>query len=274
MAVVSRAGAIRTRRDDRRVGPSARTVGAARIILVLAGSVCWPATARADWIVGAFLGRAQTQSSTIIITLPDEQTRLEIANVAYRGESFRSPPYYGVRITWIPDAHRWMAIEGEWLHAKVFARVGDLVQMRGILRGTPIDASLPLSSLVQRMAMSHGLNFILANFAVRRELGSVDPHGVPRLVAVIRAGAGPTRPHAESHVDHVPRDQYENGGLGAQVGGGLELSLWRGLGVLGEYKFTWASPEIDVAGGEAIVPARSHHFALGVSYRFSAAARP
>jgi hypothetical protein len=171
-------------------------------------------------------------------------------------------------MTWIPDAHRWMGIEGEWIHAKVFAEANRVVHMRGTLRGVPIDAVVPLSSLVQRLAMSHGLNFILANLAVRRGLGPIDARGVHRVVAVVRAGAGPTRPHAESHVDQVARDQYENGGLGIQVGGGLEISLWRGFGALGEYKFTWASPEIEVAGGQAKVPARSHHVVFGAVYGF------
>jgi hypothetical protein len=241
---------------------------AARVILTIAVTLLWPGSARADWVFGAFLGHAETLSSTIALRLPGQATELDIAGAEYRGESFRSPQYYGVRVTWIPDAHRWMGIEGEWIHAKVFTEVDRVVHVQGTLRGVPIDAAVPLSSLVQRLAMSHGLNFILANLAVRRGFGPVDAQGAHRIVTVVRAGAGPMRPHAESHVDHVARDQYENGGLGIQVGGGLELALWRGFGALGEYKFTWASPEIDVAGGQAKVPARSHHVAFGVRYGF------
>ena len=75
-------------------------------------------------------------------------------------------------------------------------------------------------------------------------------------------------PHAESHLDNSFVDQYEGGGLGTQVGGGLEIGLWRRIGALGEYKFTWASPEIDVAGGQAKIPSRSHHFVFGLIYDF------
>lgn len=243
--------------------------GTARLLAMLAAVVCgFPTIAQADWMVSGFLGHAWTRPSTVVLTLPTQQTSLEIEDVEYRGESFRSPQYYAARVTWIPDAHRWMAVEGEWIHAKAFAETSRTVHMRGTLRGAPIDASVPMSSLVQRLAMSHGLNFILANFAVRREIGPVDPQGAARLVAVVRAGAGPMTPHAESHIDNVPRDQYEYGGVGAQMGGGLELSLWRNLRVLGEYKFTWGTPEIGVAGGEAKVPARSHHIVFGLGYRF------
>jgi len=242
---------------------------AARIILtVIVSAGLWPGRADADWIFGAFLGQAHTQASTVVLTLPSQETRLDMVRVHYRGESFRSPQYYGLRLTWSPAPHRWLGIEGEWIHAKVFADVDRAVQMQGTLKGVPVDSSVPLSFLVQRLAMSHGLNFILLNVAVRHGLGPLDTRGVSRVVAVVRAGAGPTLPHAESDVDHVARDHYETGGLGAQVGGGLECSLWRGLGALGEYKFTWASPEIEVAGGQARVPARSHHVVFGLRYSF------
>jgi len=236
---------------------------------MLAGLMwCLPSMARADWVAGAFLGHAWTRPSTVALTIPDRQTAVEIDGVEYRGESFASPQYYGYRITWIPDARRWMGIEVEVIHAKVFAEADRVVRIRGTLRGAAVDTSLPLSSSVQRLAMSHGLNFIFANVALRRELGPVDSQGTPRFVAVVRAGAGPTVPHAESTVDHVNREQYETGGPGAQAAGGVEVRVWRRLGVLGEYKFTWARPQVDVADGQATVPARSHHVVGGLAYHF------
>jgi opacity protein-like surface antigen len=230
--------------------------------------VLWPAHAWADWIISAFGGAAHTQPSTIEMNVPSQGTQLTLAGVAYRGESFQSPQYYGLRATWTPDRHRWLGIEGEWIHAKVYATVDRSVRARGTLRGLPIDATIPLSSVVSRISMSHGLNFILINLSVRHGFGPTDATGAHRLTGIVRAGAGPTLPHAESQIDDVYVEQYEGGGLGVQVGGGLEFSLWRGLGALGEYKFTWASPDIDVAGGQATIPARTHHFAFGVQYRF------
>ncbi|MBI4886380.1 MAG: hypothetical protein HY824_04765, partial [Acidobacteria bacterium] len=126
----------------------------------------------------------------------------------------------------------------------------------------------PLSSVVQRLAMSHGLNFLLANVIVRREFGPAGAGGTRRIAVVARAGAGPTVPHAESTIDEAARNQYESGGIGAQAGGGVEIALWRGVGLLGEYKFTWATPEINVPGGQATIPARSHHVAFGLACRF------
>jgi hypothetical protein len=230
--------------------------------------VLWPAHAWADWIVSAFGGAAHTQSSTMNVRLPAQGTELTLADVQYRGESFQSPQYYGLRATWIPKRVRRIGIEGEWIHAKVYAHVDRSVHARGTLRGLPMDATIPLSSVVSRVSMSHGLNFILVNVSARHGFGAVDATGAHRLTGVVRAGGGPTLPHAESQIDEVYLEQYESGGLGVQVGGGLEFSLWRGLGALGEYKFTWASPEIDVAGGQATIPSRTHHVAFGIQYRF------
>jgi hypothetical protein len=240
---------------------------AARVVLTLV-VVFAPARARAEWIVAGFLGHAQTQSSTIDLRLTNPATQLQFVDVDYRGESFRSPQYYAVRATWIPKARRWLGIEGEWIHAKVFAETDRDVRVRGTLGGTPIDAVMPMSTIVRRLSMSHGLNFILANVAVRRGFGPVDAAGAHRIVGVVRAGVGPTMPHAESDVNNVYVAQYESGGVGTQVGGGVEFALWRGLQVVGEYKFTWASPEIGVSGGDATIPSRSHHLAFGIAYRF------
>ncbi len=238
--------------------------------MLLAGLVvCLPSRAHADWIASAYLGHVWTRSSTVTLTLPDRQTAVEIAGVEYRAESFTSPQYYGYRVAWVPDQHRWIGIEVEVIHAKVYAEVDRSVRIQGTLRGADVDASVPLSSVVQRLAMSHGLNFILVNVALRRELGPVDSRDVARFVVVVRAGAGPTVAHAESTIDHVAnRDEYQSGGLGTQVAGGIEATVWRRLAVLGEYKFTWASPQLDVSGGQATIPSRSHHVVAGLAYRF------
>ena len=197
-----------------------------------------------------------------------QQTQLEIERVTYRDESFKSPTYYIYRIGWIPNSHRWIGVEAELIHVKVIADTSRTVRIRGTFRGASVDGPVPLSSLFQRLAMSHGLNFVFANIVLRPELGPPDPHGTRRLGVVLRVGAGPTLPRAESASDGIEREQYESGGLGAQVGGGLELAVWRGFELLGEYKFSWTTSHIDIVGGTATIPARTHHVAGGIGYRF------
>jgi opacity protein-like surface antigen len=227
-----------------------------------------PPAARADWMVGGFLGNATTLSSTVRFDVPGTETRVDAEGVAYRGRSFEFPLYYGYRVTWLPETRRWLGLELEFIHAKVYAETGRTVRLRGTLRGAPLDTQLPLTAVVSRLEMSHGLNFILANVTVRRGIGPTDASGARRVVAVVRAGAGPTVPHAESAIGSESREQYEGGGPGVLAGGGLEIALWHGVVATGEYKLTWARPTIDIAGGTATIPSRSHHVAVGVGYRF------
>ena len=242
-----------------------RMIVAAMLVACVAGL---PSRAHADWVASAYLGHVWTRSSTVTLALPDRDTRLKIAGVEYRAESLRSPQYYGYRVAWFPDGHRWIGIEAELIHAKVFAEGDRQVRFSGTLNGADVDSAMPLSSVVQRLAMSHGLNFILANVVLRRELGPVDAEGMSQFAVVARLGAGPTVAHAETTVENASRDQYESGGLGAQIAGGIEAMVWKRLAVLAEYKFTTATPALELDGGTITVPARSHHVVGGLAYRF------
>ena len=237
------------------------------ILFVAALVITLPSPARADWMVSAYLGGAWTRPSTARLDQPTQHSSLEFIDLHYRGESSRPRRYYGYRIGWIPTSRRWMAIEAEHVHAKVFAETGDIGHVRGTLRGVPIDTSQNVSLVVQELSMSHGLNFIFGNFVIRREFGAqLGAHR--RATAAVRVGAGPTVPHAESTVGGVSREQFEYGGFGAQVASSIEFAVWRGLHVLGEYKFTGTAARISVDSGEAVIPARSHHVVGGVAVRF------
>ena len=237
------------------------------IALLAAVLLVHAAPARADWMLTAYLGGARTHPSTASVDQPAQQTSLEFIDLHYRGESSRPRRYYGYRIGWIPGSRRWMAIEAEHVHAKVFAETAEIGHVRGTLRGAPIDTSQQVSLLVQELSMSHGLNFVFGNFAVRKEFGA--SHGAGRrATATVRVGGGPTLPHAESTIGGVSREQYEYGGIGAQIAGGIEVAVWQGLHVVGEYKFTGTSARISVDSGEAVIPSRTHHFVAGAAFQF------
>src|SRR5262245_22552427 len=120
-----------------------------RFILLIAGLVLGlPSPARADWMLSAYLGGAWTEPSTAQIRQPAHGTSLEFIDVHYRGESNRPRRYYGYRIGWIPESRRWMAIEAEHVHAKVFAETDETRRVRGTLQGAPIDASQRVSLIV------------------------------------------------------------------------------------------------------------------------------
>src|SRR5262245_52722461 len=110
--------------------------------IVAAVTLATAGPARADWVAAAFLGHAQTLASTITLTQPARNTSLELVDVHYRGESLKSPQYYGVRMMWVSKTRRWLGIEGEYIHAKVFSQTREDVRVRGTLDGVPVDASL------------------------------------------------------------------------------------------------------------------------------------
>jgi hypothetical protein len=75
-------------------------------------------------------------------------------------------------------------------------------------------------------------------------------------------------PHAEVTMGEENVDRYEGGGVGGQIGVGIQFTIWRQIGLTGDYKFTWATPVIAIPGGEAEIPSRSQHLTTGFVYTF------
>ena len=238
-----------------------RAVASFHLAIGLAAVLVLPGRAEADWTLGAFLGNAWTNASAVRLVVPELQTELEIAPVDYRSESFQSPVYYGGRASWTPRATSHLAVEAEFIHMKVLAEVDQPARVQGTWHGVPVDNEVRVGSVVQRLAMSHGLNFVLANVAYRHDIRK-------SLLAVVRTGVGATVAHVETTLEGFSQDHYEDGGLAGQIAGGVEAQLVPHLRMIAEYKFTYSSPTIDVASGTATVPARSHHLVAGAAYRF------
>lgn len=246
----------------------ASSPGGLRVALVAlaAGCALQPAPVRADWTVAAYLGGAATRPSTLALAQPALGTDLTIDPVPFRGESFTPPVYYGYRIGYDRLGVPWLGIEAEFVHLKVYARTDRAARVEGRWRGRPVAETLPIGDLVQAFSISHGVNFVFGNIVARIPLG-----GAPasRLHAAIRAGAGPTVPHAESTVGGVRAPEgYEIGALGWQVAGGLEARLAGRLSGMVEYKLTRTRQRVAVAGGEATVALVTHHAVFGLGWRF------
>jgi hypothetical protein len=242
-----------------------RTTGLA---LALLASTAAPASAQ--WYVAGFAGANHTQPATVTIDQPSRDTHLDIAGVTFRSESMDSPQYYGYRVGWLHgDRTRWQwGLELEFVHPKVFGRTGRTVTFSGRIGGVAVSATAPMDTLVSRYAMSHGLNFALANLVLRFPLGAPGT-GPSRFAVMARAGAGPTIPHAETTIQGESYDGYEVDGLGIHGAVGLEARLAGRLSGTLEYQCSYARPTITVVDGTGHTTATVHQLAVGLTIRLT-----
>jgi hypothetical protein len=232
---------------------------------LLLGSLLFttPAAAHAQWYVGAYLGANQTRPAGVEVAVPNRNLSVEFEDVEFEAKPFSAPQYYGWRVGRMFGASRRIGVEMEFIHLKMYAKTDQVYPINDRTGLLDVPALTPMSGLVQRYAMSHGLNFILFNVVVRQPLGD----GPVSLV--VRGGAGPTLPHAESTVLTVPREQYEYGGIGLDGGIGIDIRLGGRFSAMSEYKLTYAKPEIDVAGGTGQTSALSHQINFGITFGFA-----
>jgi hypothetical protein len=246
------------------VGKEAGTTNAAG----LTDSPAQAARERGEWIVAAYFGGAHTASSRLTISQPPLANQITFEDVAYASRSFDGPLYYGIRGGYFVRGIRWLGVGADFIHLKVFAEPGQRVKASGTYLGGPINHELPLGEMVQQYSISHGVNLLLFNVAVRYPAQSDIDYPFGRLVFTGRFGIGPTLPHTESTINGKHQEQYELGRLGWQLAGGAELHLWRGLYSLGEYKFTRTRQRGKIFTGAAESLLRTHHAVLGFSYHF------
>jgi hypothetical protein len=234
---------------------------AARSLTALLILVVPPLTADAQWLAAAYGGALHTGPGEVRIEQPARRTDVVFPEVQFNSQSWTPPIYYGYRLARRMRGIHWLYVEAELVHGKLFLKDPDATHGSGTASGQRVSA-VPFSSLVRSFAMSHGLNLILANAVVRRSAGP------ERLTWTARAGTGAVVPHAESQVDGRVDGTYQLAGTAVQLSGGIEIEVWRGLGVAGDYKWTRARPRVSLAEGTATVAARSHHLTFGVVAAF------
>ena len=235
-------------------------------MLLILGVIGAPRSAHAEWVAAGFLGGAATHRAALEIEQPVRRTALEIDNVMLAGRSLESPLYYGYRLMWAPGSQARLGVELEFIHLKVYADTDAAVHMQGELRGQAIDGTLRLDEVVQRFAISHGLNLLLGNLVIRQPLAR-EPSGTPRLLFVGRLGAGPTIPHVETTVEGTMQEQYQWGRVAAQAAAGLEWRFAPRLAALAECKLTATPQRVRIPDGTASATIVSHHIVAGVAWR-------
>jgi hypothetical protein len=220
----------------------------------------------AQWTAGAYIGAAHTQNSFLTIQQPALGTNIRFGDIAYQGESFQPPLYYGLR-TGYWFHHHW-GLEAEFTHLKIFAIVDRQAAVTGTLNGTPINSSVPINSIVQRFSISHGVNLLLANVVFHHAVGRLPEPAHPRAYVALRFGAGATIPHAESTIQNVTDEHYQIGSPAIQIAGSIEVRIWNRVYWMGEYKFTRVREQVDVSSGTATTLLESHHLVTGPAVHF------
>jgi hypothetical protein len=223
-------------------------------------------TVQGETNVVFYLGGAHTQNSSLTLH-SSAADQLTFANVPFQGRSFESPLYYGGRIGHFFSRH--FGIEAEFIHLKMYADAAAPVHVTGRFRGALVNTTAPMSNYAQRFSISHGNNLLLFNGAYRQgffpEPGS---KGLGRLLLTVRAGVGPTIPHAEVTFAGNSYESYFLGRVAIQAAAGVEWKLWRGLYAFSEYKFTHNPQRVDLRTRFFKVDANSHHGVFGVSAHF------
>ena len=224
-----------------------------------------PTDVQAQWHADAYLGVSHTRPATITIDRPSEGVSLEFKDVEFEGRSLKPPLYYGLRFgRWFGRGQR-VGVEIEWIHAKAYGVTDRRYEVSGDSGpyADLIQPPAPMKAVVSGYAMSHGLNFLFGNVAWRA------PIQQGPVTAVLRGGAGPSLPHGESTFAGKAREEYVYGGFGVHAAAGVEIRVSRMIAAAVDYKFTFARPEIDIAGGTGRTTVLTHHLAIGLAFRLS-----
>ena len=236
-------------------------------LLLLVLLLATPAEARGDWVLGAFAGGAATRDAPLQLVQPAVGTDVTLNPVSYEGENTVWPVYYGYRLTFFPRS-RWVGIEGELIHLKVVADTRRVSHAGGVIGGHAVSGRMPVAEVFERLSITHGVNLVLVNAVLRRDLGARAANGGPARVSLQgRGGLGASVPHPESQIDGAFRSGYEFGSLSVQAAVGAQLRLVGPFSVLAEYKVTRTAQDVAVAAGRLQTPLISHHAVVGLPAR-------
>lgn len=212
-------------------------------------------------------GKAFVSGSDVEIDEPSRGNDFTVHGVSFDDESFRSPPWYGLRVGYFLASRPWIGGGIEFFHYKMLAETGEVRRVTGRRSGEAVDSRERIDRSLQRFDVSHGVNFLTADLVVRRGWLR-DPERFPngRIQPYAGFGVGAAIAHPENVVQGRANDQaYELGGAAVQVFLGTRVFLGERLGLVAEYKFSHASLDVGVAGGEARVSAEAHHLLGGIT---------
>ncbi|MHC4223831.1 MAG: hypothetical protein ACYSX0_16450 [Planctomycetota bacterium] len=245
-----------------------KALSAAAIVLAVLAGAC--SATKGEYVVSAYGGTVATAAGDLRLVRPDD-THLTFADVAWHGESFTGPIFYGFRGSyWFQrDSSGW-GINVDFTHAKAIAHTSQVAQVYGTKSGLPVDGKFPIRDNLEAFEMSHGLNFLTVNGMYRWFLKEErDKSFLGRLQFYLGGGLGIAFPHVEATVDGDRTQEYQLSGPAAQGFTGFNIDLVGGLSTFLEYKLTAANNDLDLNGGGTIeADTLTSQFILGLSWGF------
>jgi hypothetical protein len=229
-------------------------------LLVLLLALAHADASYAQWTFAGFLGDAWTSSSTMTLVNASSGTSVRLSDVDYESQSWRQPLYWGVRAGRTVSPNRRWSVEFEYLHLKTFAVSTQVVQADGVIDGREVHGQERFDAIVERFALSHGVNLLLANVAFEQPIRH-------RLSLVARAGVGPTLPHVEATIDGSSRDEYTWGRVAVQGAVAIDWSVTRYLLLTIEAKRTYTHQRLDVGPTKVDAAFATTHVVAGVGVR-------
>jgi lipid A oxidase len=228
----------------------------------------YPSLGAAEVELSIFTGVALSQDSDLEL-MQAGGTDLTFRDVSFEGRDFEIPPYYGVRGLWFPSEISHWGFGAEFFHMKLYAQTGDTVRVTGRRDGVGVDENERISDTLESFSLSHGLNYALADIVYRWQPGHRGEDFLGHLEPYVGVGLGAVIPHVESNVNGRFAEEYQLHGPGVQALAGVNVRLTRHIGLMFEYKFTYANLDsLDIPGGSIEVTPLTHHLATGLTFSF------
>lgn len=226
-----------------------------------------------DFFLKFYTGFAGTQNSDLQLSQPAAGNELLFNDVSWIDASWGKPnaPYYGIRLGYFLEDLPWLGVMVDFLHFKAIAETGKVVNVSGTRLGAPINAAIPMSSIVSQYQMTNGINFLTFNALARWQLDVSEefPHG--RFQPYAGAGLGPTFHQPEIVIDGISStfNEYQWGELGVQALVGVSYYIIPELDLFTEYRFTHTQTNLDTPlGGKGMTPINTHHIVFGTGVHF------
>ncbi len=219
-------------------------------VLFLASLVLLPAAAHAQLTLTLRQGKAWVESSDLLVQRPNG-TDVLLHDLTWEDQSYRSPIYYGLGLTWWLPRHPEWGLGLDFTHAKAILDTDGSTFAFGRLDGRPIVGSVPVRDVVPALQFSHGLNLLTAG-GYRRWWAAARADRSPGVSFYLGLGAGVAVPHVEAQIGGIRTDEYQLAGPAARGVAGLDVPFDEHVSLVGEAILSWADVSADLTGGGSV----------------------